>query len=72
MADEEAGGLLAILGEPKGKKAKGDEPDSAKARAVKAMYEAMKSGDWDMAADEFATAYKECASEGEDYEDEEE
>lgn len=70
MADEE-GGLLAIMsGEPekKGKKPKGGA-SSAKARALESMFSNMQSGDFDAAAEDFATAYDECAMGGGDEEE---
>lgn len=60
-------GLLAILaeGKEKGSGSKGSEPGSATARALKAMWSAMQSGNFDAAAEEFETAYEACASGGE-------
>lgn len=57
------GGLLAILG--KGPPSDDDEdsdgePKTAKARALKAMHEAMRKGDFDEAAHQFQVAYDEC------------
>ena len=67
MADEKSGGLLAIIGGGKpekgdGEKKSGGEPATAKGRALKAMWDAMKSGDFDAAAEDgFQAAYDECA-----------
>jgi hypothetical protein len=59
-------GLLAIIGEKKekGSESSDSEPGSAKARALKAMWSAMKSGNFDAAAEEFQTAYDACAMKG--------
>jgi hypothetical protein len=73
MAEKGTPGLLAILGA--GEKGAGDddgEPKSDKARALKAMFEACKKGDWDSAAEEFSTAYDLCMLGGDDDSDDEE
>lgn len=72
---KESGGLLAIIGGGKPgdseKSEKSGEPSSAKARALKAMFEAMKGGDWDAAAEHAQEVYDECAMKaGESEEDE--
>lgn len=59
-----AKGILALLGEPKGKgDAESDddgEPSSVKARAVRDMFRAADEEDWDAAAEAFHRAYVEC------------
>jgi hypothetical protein len=61
------------MGEKKGKgsESAGSEPGSAKARALKAMWNAMQSGDFNSAAEEFQTAYDACAMKGEESPEEE-
>lgn len=69
MAEGKDGGILAIVaggGKPEkgagGEKKSGGEPATAKGRALKAMWDAMKSGDFDAAAEDgFQAAYDECA-----------
>jgi hypothetical protein len=60
-----ADGLLALIGGKPGKSKDSEEssgePKSAKARALKSMYSAMKGGDFDAAAKAFQDAYDECA-----------
>jgi hypothetical protein len=70
-------GILAILGDGDGPGAAPDdeedgEPSSAKERALKAQYAAMKAGDWAEAAKQAQAVYDECAMGGDDAEDEEE
>lgn len=60
--EEKPDGLLAIIGVGKEKsEADTDDDPSPKARALKAMYEALKASDWEDAAREFQVAYDACA-----------
>ena len=69
MADGK--GILAIVGGAP-KEEKDDEPSTPKGRALKAMFESMQKGDFDEAAEHYATAYDICAAKhGEDSDDEE-
>jgi hypothetical protein len=61
---EPKGGLLAIIGGGKpgdSEKSEKSGASSAKARALESMWSAMKSGDFDEAAEHFQEAYDECA-----------
>ena len=74
MAEKEDGGILAIVagGKPKGgegEKEKGGA-SSAKARALKAMHEAMQAGNWDEAAERAQDVYDECAMHSADADEE--
>lgn len=74
---KEGGGLLAIIGgggKPgsSDKPEKSGEPSSAKARALEAMWKAMKGGDFDAAAEHFQEAYDECAMKSEESDEEDE
>jgi len=71
---EPKGGLLAIIGGGKpddSEKSEKSGASSAKARALESMWSAMKSGDFDEAAEHFQEAYDECAMHSEEGDTEE-
>ena len=63
-------GLLILAGKP-GEDEEEDGPSDMKKTAIKTLFAAMKSGDVDAGAKAFKAAYDACASDSEEYSEDE-